>query len=160
MVKVKFELSLDAENPNDSAAIAEVMKWKVLQEKGKKKTYLAEQKTAFMAGLYLHSIAPQLCNKLAQNLAAANLEDLEYFNQAMFEKGDKELQLEGVLLKLSEIQDLINTTIETGRPLPTDEMPVAQAVTEKVSVETLVEQEIDLSDRLKKIGKIKSNSLF
>jgi len=160
MVKVKFEVSLDAENPNDSAAISEVMKWKVLQEKGKKKTYLAEQKTAFMAGLYLHTIAPQLCNKLAQNLAAANLKDLEYFHQSMFNKGEKELQLEGVLFKLSEIEGLINTTIESGMPLARDVLPAVQGAVEQESVEPSLIPEVDLSDRLKKIGKIKSNSLF
>ncbi len=169
MIKVKIEVGFDIENPNDNAAISEVRKWKVLQEKGDKKNYLSEQKTVFMAGLYLHAIAPQLCNKLAQNLAVASLDDLEYFNQSILEKGTKELQLEGVLNKLSEIQALINTTIETSKPLTVgDEVKVAQVPTEQVpillpetkGVRASVDQDVELKDRLKKIAKIKSNNIF
>ncbi|PKG39544.1 hypothetical protein CXF74_07720 [Psychromonas sp. Urea-02u-13] len=159
MVNVKIVIALDARNPNDNVAISEARKWKALQEKGKNQAYLSEQKMVFMAGIYLHTIAPQLCNKLAQNLADASLDDLEYFNKLIFEKGVNEIQLDGVLDKLGEIQDLINTTIETSRPLSADAVKETLSIAEQEAVLPEV-AEIQLNDKLKKIGKIKSKKLF
>jgi len=114
MVKVKMAVTLDAENPNDKVAIIEAKRWKALQEEGKKEAYLLEQKNVFMAGIYLHAVAPQLCNNLAQNLASASLEELQSFNKLTFKDGIEGQQLEGMLDKLSELQELINSSIEAN----------------------------------------------
>jgi len=134
MIKVKIAVTLDAEDPNDSVVISEARRWKVLQEKGKTQAYLSEQKTVFMAGIYLNTVAPQLCSKLAQNLTSASLDDLQHFSKLVSEKGIGEEQLEGVLHKLSEIHDLINTSIERSIPLSGDSVKEAPAVTEPLPV--------------------------
>lgn len=114
---VRFKLELDVENSSEKAAILALRRWRSLIQGGQREVCQAEQKEAFLAGLYLQNALPELAEKLAQNLSSAGLEELDSLYHACGpapEKNGRSEEQTEVLQLLQELKkDIKNFLLDS-----------------------------------------------
>ena len=167
MVMVRFKLELDVENSSEKAAILALRRWKSLIQGGQRDVCQAEQKEAFLAGLYLQNALPELAEKLAQNLSSAELEELDslyYSCGSVPDKNSRSEQQTEILQMLQELKkDIKNFLLDSdlGEPIVNKTFNDAPApVRKEVEPNSRGEEQTEILQLLQELKKDIKNYLL